>query len=142
MAYPYWPPHPANEPGSSPYARSEALLKSRLSKSQLEFYYRHGYLEVTGSKTGRTYRVPRHGAPAVRTDGGQWKTMCFHPPWALNLPPADNMLANAMLIRCNEKKVLRIANPVAPFPFLRPLGFLFLLMVLTVLAQVLIHVFS
>lgn len=58
------------------------LLKENLSSEQLEQYESHGYFEVKGGKTGKTYRI-HHGWQLnnfeMDGDGKQIMCWCFLP---------------------------------------------------------------
>jgi hypothetical protein len=96
-------------------ARGVALLKDWLSPAQLAQYNRHGYFEVTGSHSGKRYRI-RHGVGmniyeldgAGRAAAG-W---CFVPKD--NLVAGDVMLAQKIALESSERTALLVAKSFPP----------------------------
>ncbi len=98
-----------------PEARARRLLREWLSPDQRAQFDAEGYFEVTGSHTGRRYRV-HYGTVSnvVQVDeAGQPETgWCFVPESAL--AAGDVMLAQKIALETDEMAVLSLANRVSP----------------------------
>jgi hypothetical protein len=84
--------------------RAEELLRSCLTEVQQSQLQRHGWFEVTAA-SGRAYRVYRGYAGNVISEGQRF---CIH--GSPDLPDADQMLGQKLLIETDEATFLRIAN--------------------------------
>ncbi len=74
--------------------KAVALLKEWLSPAQLKEYEKNGYFKVTGSHSGKHYRIRRGRAfnvDELDEHGESVATWCFRPDG--DLPIADVMLA-------------------------------------------------
>jgi hypothetical protein len=91
--------------------RAIVLLKEWLSPSQLVQYRRVGYFDVTGSHTGKCYRI-LHGRQTniceLDKRGRPVVTWCFGPEG--NLPTGDILLAQKIALETNEQAALQVAN--------------------------------
>jgi hypothetical protein len=100
-------------PGEGAQAERRAIvfLKEWLSPRQLVQYRTAEYFDVTGSHTGKCYRIlhgrqtnicelDKQGRPAV--------TWCFGPEG--NLPTGDILLAQKIALETNEQAALQVAN--------------------------------
>ena len=87
-----------------------ALLKSWLSLEQLEQYELFGAFDVTGSDTGKRYRI-RHGKAQnvyeLDGNGNAIFGLCF---WPGQLPAGDCMLAQKIALETRESEALAVAN--------------------------------
>src|SRR3569832_821171 len=94
-----------------PEARARRLLREWLSPEQLAQFDAVGYFEVTGSETGRRYRVHEGTASNVFEIDEQGRTTagwCFVP--ASPLAPGDVMLAQKIALETGEMTVLSFAH--------------------------------
>lgn len=100
---------------NGPEARARRLLRNWLSPEQRAQFDGEGYFEVTGSHTGRRYRiyygtvsnvveVDASGQPAIG-----W---CFLPERAL--AAGDVMLAQKIALETDEAAVLALAHKFSP----------------------------
>lgn len=90
--------------------RGLALLKQWLSAPQLAQYEKYGYFEVTGSDSGKHYRIrPTRQMNVDELDGRGVRTVpwCFCPEG--ELPIGDVMLAQKIALE-NEQAALAVAN--------------------------------
>lgn len=90
--------------------RAKALLLSSLTEEQAQQYDKDKSFIVIGHKTKRKYRV-RHGRAGNvdLLDGNRVRhRLCAHPE--LNVPDQDTMLAQKLMIECNEEHFLNLAN--------------------------------
>jgi hypothetical protein len=101
------------------HARGFRLLKKNLSPAQRDQYERRGYFDVIGGETGRRYRI-RSGSQAnvVQLDknGRSVRVLCFMPEGELVV--GDVMLAQKLALELFEADALRVANRLAPDPYL------------------------
>jgi hypothetical protein len=101
-------------PGTSEL-RGRKLLREWLSPDQLAQYDAHNYFEVTGSHTGKRYRI-RHGMGAnvyeLDDAGRQRAGWCFVPKD--QLVAGDVMLAQKIAIETDEHGALAVANEFEP----------------------------
>jgi hypothetical protein len=94
--------------------RAEELLRECLAPDQAEELSRAGHFHVdTISPNGerRRYRIERGRARNVKqvdAGGRVVKTLCAHP--IAQLPDADTMLAQKLMLEASEEEFLRIAN--------------------------------
>ena len=87
------------------------LLKENLTPKQLETYEKHGWFEVKGGDTGRTYRI-YHGRQmniSVRNWRGKHKYgLCFLPTGGL--VEGDIMLGQKVALELYENEALNVAD--------------------------------
>ena len=92
-----------------------ALLKSWLSPEQLEQYELFSAFDVTGSDTGKRYRI-RHGKAQnvyeLDGNGNAISGLCFSPG---QLPAGDCMLAQKIALETRESEALAVANRFGVF---------------------------
>jgi hypothetical protein len=97
--------------GTQAERRAIVLLKEWLSPSQLFQYRTVGHFDVTGSHTGKCYRI-LHGRQAniceLDKRGRPVVTWCFGPEG--NLPTGDILLAQKIALETNEQAALQVAN--------------------------------
>ena len=92
--------------------RANELLLSHLSASQRrDFEIRSGFW-VT-SQFGNRYWVTRHTAVRFDDQGVALQRYCIHAVDA-KIPADDNALARMLLLKCDEERFLRTANPGPP----------------------------
>ncbi len=97
--------------------RAEALLRENLSPEQLVDYRRRREFDVVKVKFGsppRRYRITRGWAGnvfLVGDDGAMVAKFCIHP--VEEIPFADNMLAQKLMLELDEEQFLRVANRTA-----------------------------
>jgi hypothetical protein len=106
---------------NGPEVRALRLLREWLSPEQRVQFDAKGYFEVTGSHTGRRYRIHYGTVSNVLEldDEMQPNTgWCFVPERAL--VAGDVMLAQKIALETDEAAVLAIANRVSMRPPLRP----------------------
>ena len=100
---------------NTPEARARRLLREWLSPDQRAQFDADGYFEVTGSHTGRRYRV-HYGTVSnvVQLDeAGRPETgWCFVPASAL--AAGDVMLAQKIALETDEMAILALANRISP----------------------------
>ena len=103
------------QPAHSADDRSIALLKQWLLPEQLAQYERNGCFEVTGSHSGKRYRITsRHAYNVYRVDGWlSWffvtaDRYCFVPEGTL--PIGDVMLAQKIALETDERAALAVAT--------------------------------
>lgn len=98
---------------SAAHQRGIRLLKENLSPAQLEQYERHAFFEVSGSTTGRRYRI-RYGRSMnidqLDKTGRRVCGWCFFPKG--NLVAGDVMLAQKLAIELFEADALKSANKI------------------------------
>ncbi|MFB6419055.1 hypothetical protein [Bradyrhizobium tunisiense] len=100
---------------NGPEARARHLLREWLSPDQRAQFDAEGHFEVTGSHTGRRYRIHQGTMSNVLEldEEGQPKVgWCFVP----KRPSAagDVMLAQKIALETEEMSVLAIANRISP----------------------------
>lgn len=79
-----------------------------LSPEQLQDFRAFGHFEARGQKTGRRYRINENGTSGVIWLGSaRRRSYCVVARW--NLPRADVMLMQKMLIESDEDRFLRTA---------------------------------
>jgi hypothetical protein len=91
--------------------KAVALLKEWLSPAQLKEYEKNGHFQVTGSHSGKHYRIRRGRAlniDELDEHGESVATWCFRPEG--DLPIADVMLAQKIALENNEQAGLALAN--------------------------------
>jgi hypothetical protein len=96
-------------------ARGLKLLKEWLSREQLAQYTASGYFEVTGSASGKRYRIHQGAAMnVVEVDefGRVRAGWCFMPRACL--VAGDVMLAQKIALENDERAALAIANNFTP----------------------------
>ncbi|MEH2488632.1 hypothetical protein [Bradyrhizobium sp. AZCC 2230] len=106
---------------NAPEVRARRLLREWLSPDQRAQFDAKGYFEVTGSHTGRRYRIHYGTVSNVLEldDEMQPNTgWCFVPERAL--VAGDVMLAQKIALETDEAAVLAIANRVSMRPPSRP----------------------
>lgn len=104
---------------NGPEARARRLLREWLSPEQRAQFDAEGNFEVTGSHTGRRYRIYRRTVSNVLelNEEGQPKIgWCFVPE--PSLATGDVMLAQKIALETDEMAVLALANriPLKPPP--------------------------
>lgn len=91
--------------------RGLQLLKDSLTPEQLAQYEENNWFEVTGSDTGKRYRI-KHGRQMnikqVNDEGREEKGYCFLPSGGL--VAGDVMLAQKIMLECRESEALEVAN--------------------------------
>lgn len=107
-------------PAREPERRSLKLMRRWLSAAQREQFDARGYFDVTGSHTGRRYRI-RSGISTniVELDGFERSVAgwCFVP--AENLPVGDVMLAQKIALENDERSALKVARSFPHIPGMR-----------------------
>ncbi len=94
--------------------RAEAILLASLTPAQREMYKNHRYFELrTRSGLYRLY----HGwagniARINEGDGGELCRFCIHPQ--VQIPAADNLLAQKLMLQFEEDRFLKVANMHPP----------------------------
>jgi hypothetical protein len=91
--------------------KAVALLKQWLSSAQLAQYESNGHFEVTGSHSGRRYRIRRGrqmNIDELDEHGAQIAVWCFGPEGYL--PVGDVMLAQKIALETDEHAALAVAN--------------------------------
>jgi len=106
---------------NGPDACARRLLREWLSSEQRAQFDASGFFEVTGSLTGRRYRIHQGTMSNVLelNEALEPKTgWCFLPERALAV--GDVMLAQKIALETDEAAVLAIAKPFSPrLPFVR-----------------------
>jgi hypothetical protein len=101
-----------------PEARALRLLRSWLSPEQCAQFDARGYFDVTGSVSGKRYRI-HFGISAnvqeIGHDGSARAGWCFVPEGYL--VPGDVMLAQKIALETSEAAALAVANR---FPVMTP----------------------
>jgi len=100
---------------NSAEVRAKRLLREWLTPDQREQFDTQGHFEVTGSQTGRQYRIHYGGSANVQeldTQGKPITGLCFVPEG--QLAPADVMLAQKIALETSELDVLAKANRFPP----------------------------
>ena len=91
--------------------RGAQLLSDHLSREQRSEYERRGYFHVTGSDTGKRYRI-QHGQQMnieeLDERGRRVRVLCFMPEG--RVPLGDVLLAQKMALELFEADALRVAN--------------------------------
>ncbi|WFU42900.1 hypothetical protein QA640_10875 [Bradyrhizobium sp. CB82] len=98
-----------------PEARARRLLREWLSPEQRAQFDAEGHFEVTGSHTGRRYRIHKGTVSNVLEldEDGQPKIgWCFIPE--RTLATGDIMLAQKIALETDEMAVLGLANKFPP----------------------------
>jgi hypothetical protein len=91
--------------------KAQALLMEWLSPAQLAQYESNGYFEVTGSHSGKRYRIRRRehmNVDELDESRARVAVWCFKPEGYL--PVGDIMLAQKVMLETNERAALVIAN--------------------------------
>lgn len=102
-------------------ARAEALLRAHLNPDQQEQLVREDWFLIN-SKSGKKYRIFRGRSANIDVldeTGKVLRSLCVHP--REDVPDADTMLAQALMLRHDEESLLRLANvhPARTRPQLR-----------------------
>jgi hypothetical protein len=91
--------------------RGAQLLSQHLTREQRSDYERRGYFHVTGSATGKRYRI-HHGEQMnieeLNEHGRRVRVLCFMPEG--RVPLGDVLLAQKMALELFEADALKIAN--------------------------------
>jgi hypothetical protein len=98
-----------------PEGRARGLLREWLSPDQRAQFDADGYFEVTGSHTGRRYRIHQGTmSDVLELDEGMEPKIgwCFVPERALTA--GDVMLAQKIALETDEAAVLAVAKPFSP----------------------------
>jgi hypothetical protein len=92
-------------------ARACHLLREHLNEEQREQFERAGSFVVV-AQSGRRYRIRSANTSNVRdeTDGASYCVQFRSDPQCLRIPLEDLMLAQKLLLECDEPQFLRIAN--------------------------------
>ena len=101
-------------------ARAFELLRANFSPAQREQYEQDRPFEVTGSDTGRRYRIYYGNLGNVvelGVGGEEVHSWCFHPTG--NLPVGDVMLAQKLALELFEREALGVANRIPHLWWLR-----------------------
>jgi hypothetical protein len=100
-------------------ARAYDLLREHLDETQREQFERAGSFTVV-AQSGRRYRIRAANTSNVRdeTDGANYCLQFRSDPQCLRIPLEDLMLAQKVLLECDEPQFLRIANK-SSVPYLR-----------------------
>lgn len=97
---------------SAARARAEALLQTHLDAVQRQQYEVEHCFDVGSADGARTYRLAHgvtHNVALLDPDTGRAiRTYCAHP--GQELPVADVLLAQMLLLTCDEAAFLRVAN--------------------------------
>ncbi|UPK40923.1 hypothetical protein IVB18_49245 (plasmid) [Bradyrhizobium sp. 186] len=96
-------------------ARARGLLREWLSPNQRAQFDAYGYFEVTGSHTGRRYRIYQGCMSNVLELDGKMEPKigwCFVPERAL--AAGDVMLAQKIALETDEAAVLAVAKQFSP----------------------------
>jgi hypothetical protein len=91
--------------------RAYTLLKEWLSPEQIARFESYGYFEVSGSHSGKCYRIRRDrnmNIDELDGDGSRVAVWCFGPVG--QLPLGDNMLAQKIALETDEQAALAVAN--------------------------------
>jgi hypothetical protein len=102
-----------NDPGADPdtIAHGLKLLKKWLSTEQLAQYNANEYFDVTGSDSGKRYRISHGTAMNIHEIDGAGRTRvswCFVPKGYL--VAGDIMLAQKIALETDERGALAVAN--------------------------------
>jgi hypothetical protein len=90
--------------------KSLVLLRQWLSPDQLAQMETKGYFEVTGSKTGRRYRIhtgAQQNVSELDKKGRPIRGWCFAPEGFL--PAGDIMLAQKIALETDEERAMKVA---------------------------------
>jgi uncharacterized protein YodC (DUF2158 family) len=97
--------------GNAPAAeKARKLLREWLSPAQRASFDAHAHFEVTGSASGKRYRINKGTAINVdelAADGTVACKWCFGPP---GLAAGDVMLAQKIALETDEKAAMKVAN--------------------------------
>ena len=96
---------------SNPEQRANTLLKEWLCPEQGLTLDRRGYFQVTGSHTGKRYRIrryPQMNIDELGKDRVPIAVWCFGPVG--HLPLGDVMLTQKLALETNEQAALAVAN--------------------------------
>ena len=90
--------------------KAEQLMFSVLKPSQVRQYQDHGWFECQCDD--RVYRIRKghSGNILVMKNGRVIEQLCVHPENAYQTPEVDTMLAQALMLMTDEKKLLQTAN--------------------------------
>jgi hypothetical protein len=91
--------------------KARALLKEWLSPAQLAQYKSKGHFEVTGSHSGKRYRIRRGrqmNIDELDERGTRVAVWCFGPEG--QLPAGDVMLAQKIALETEEQAALAVVN--------------------------------
>jgi hypothetical protein len=101
--------------GTEPEARALRLLRQWLSPEQLAQFDKKGYFDVTGSDSGKRYRI-QHGTAMniheIDHTGQVLGGWCFVP--SIQLVAGDVMLAQKIALETNERGALAVAKSFPP----------------------------
>lgn len=88
-------------------ARAKKLLVENISPAQRKQLADHGFFDVVVS--GRTYRIRwgTHGNVRLVVKDREVRSFCIQPD---DVPVGDAMLAQKLMLECDEASFLRIAN--------------------------------
>jgi hypothetical protein len=98
----------------NPDYKAKQMLLRYLSPEQRQTFQTRYYFDVKGNVTGRVYRIicsERFGnVYSLDSKDTCHKRYCFGLRSSSSFPAADTYLMQAMLIRCNEKRMLWIVH--------------------------------
>lgn len=92
--------------------RAEELLLSHLDRDQQLSLYTKGWFEIV-SQYGNIYRIYRGESMNVMRVNRQGLILSSHCALPVGVPIPDTMLAQMILLKCEEKYFLRKANSVS-----------------------------
>jgi hypothetical protein len=103
------------EPRRNAHLKGMQLLSENLSPDQQDQLKLFNYFEVTGSDTGKRYRIhfgDQMNVEVLDKRGNRARTLCFMPRG--RLPTGDMMLAQKLALELYETEAIQIANVVVP----------------------------
>jgi hypothetical protein len=111
-------PAPAGPPTAEAQAKAWQRLRASLSSRQLQTISLHGFFEVRGSTSGKTYRIYTNSGYSMNVRvtnpfGRESRSYCLYCKGATHahsIPLADHLLAQALLLRTDERLFLAIAR--------------------------------
>ena len=108
-------PRRASASAANVQARAEMLLLTCLSPVQRSEYKRWRFFHVTGSATGRTYRVLRQPSGSVQAiDGLGRPSDAYCTVLPESAPIEDQMLAQKFMLETDEPGFLELAGGMRP----------------------------
>lgn len=97
--------------------RALELLREHLTAKQRHDLENRKFFLVQGGKTGKSYRVRDTGSASGNidemADNDNEKVaarLCAHAPYHFDIPNADQLLGQLLMLRFEEEEMLRIAN--------------------------------
>lgn len=95
-----------------------SLLFEHLTPEQLKSYNEHGYFDVKGGTTGKTYRIKyghTHNIDELDADMQPAASLCFRLESGLGYPDyvmGDHLLAQKICLEVDEQDTLEVANRI------------------------------